>query len=99
MGVVEWLEKIRNAEEKVKKRWLIILSVLCMLLIIAIWLKYFAFLLRPAAVFEEYGGEKGEFSFWQTMGLGLRVAADRLIAGLRELGKMLWESRSYIVKP
>jgi hypothetical protein len=98
MGFKDFLGKLQNADESVKKRWLVALSAVSMLVIIVVWLKYFAFLTRPAgSLGQERAGS--DFSFWETMKTGLAVLWDELLAALRGVGRILGASRNYIIKP
>jgi hypothetical protein len=94
----EFLEKIQNADESVKKRWLVILSAICMLVIILVWLKYFAFITRPLGNLSQGGGGE-EFSFWETMTTGVSVLGNKFLSALQSFGRILSAPRSYLIKP
>lgn len=94
----DFLEKIQNADESVKKRWLVVLSAIAMLIIVAVWAKYFALITQPSGnIGRENAG--GEFSFWETMKTGVSVLWGKLWGALQGLGRIFGASRSYIIKP
>ncbi len=95
----DFLEKLQNSDESVKKRWLIVLSAISMLIIIIVWLKYFAFITRPAGNLSPDAGRGEEFSFWETMKTGASVLWGKFLGALQGLGRIFGTSRNYIIKP
>lgn len=92
-----FLERLQNADESVKKRWLVALSAIAMLIIIVVWTKYFAFITQRGSIGQE--SASGEFSFWETMKIGASVLWEDIRGILRDLGRILGAPRSYIIKP
>lgn len=96
MNPLEFIKQLRRADDAVKKRWLIILSALAMLIVLLVWSKYFAAsLVRPG----EQPAEDQGFSFWETMGTGLKVIGGRSASFLRSAGGWLGRSNNYVIQP
>lgn len=96
----DFLEKIQNAEESVKKRWLVFSSAIVMFVIIAIWIKYFAFIVQPmGGIGGDNLGTREEFSFGDTMKIGISVIWAKLSDFFQAIGRMLYSPRNYIIKP
>lgn len=93
----DFLEKLQNADESIKKRWLVILSAISMVIIIIVWLKYFAFVIRPVGTLSQEDSGGG-FSFWETMKTGVSVLWGKLLGALRSLERILSAPRNYIIK-
>ena len=67
----KFIEKIQNSDEATKKRWLIGTSVVSMVFIIALWLVYIGFIIKPM------DGERGSTSTdesWPIFKSGLLIA-------------------------
>lgn len=96
MNPLDLIKRLRQSDDTTKRRWLIILSVITMLLVLVVWTKYFAAsLVRP----DQRPAEDQGFSFWETMGTGLRVVGGRAADFLRGVGGWLSSSKSYIIQP
>lgn len=96
MNPLEFIKQLRRSDDAVKKRWLVILSVLTMLIVLVVWSRYFAAsLVRP----DQQPAEDQGFSFWETMGTGLKVVGGRAASLLRGLGGWLGRSNNYVIQP
>ena len=96
MNPLEFIKQLRRSDDATKKRWLIILSALAMLVVLVFWSKYFAAsLVRPG----EQPTEDQGFSFWETMGTGLKVVGGRAASLLRGAGGWLSRSNNYVIQP
>lgn len=94
----DFLEKLQNLDESAKKRWLIVLSTICALIIFIVWAKYFAFITHPLGNLEQENAT-GDFSFWETMKTGMSVLWNKFADALRGIGRILGAPRSYLIKP
>ena len=67
-----FIEKIRNSDEAVKKRWVIALSAAVMTLVVFVWLSYMSILVGPV---QEASSDtaKPQSEFWAVMKNGLGI--------------------------
>lgn len=94
------MERLRTADENTKTRWLVALSIMCMIIIVFVWLKYFNNLIAQQPRPQPIAETKNEpFSFWQTMKNGAEFLGQNIIDKLRNFGALLGAPRSYIVNP
>ncbi len=96
MNPLEFIKNLRRADDATKKRWLVILSAIAMLIVLVVWAKYFAAsLVHPNVEPAEGQG----FSFWETMGTGLKVIGRGALSVLRRVGGWFGASQNYIIQP
>ena len=93
------MQRLQSADERTKKRWVIILSAVAMVVIVFIWLKYFNTLVQPGGWDTPSAETEESFSFWQTMKAGLGVLYDKAAGGIQGLGNILQAPRDYLIKP
>lgn len=74
-SIKNFIEKLQNSEDNVKKRWLVILSGLSMVIIIAVWLVY---LNNSMEKIGEKQSRQSETTFWQVFKTGLRITGNTI---------------------
>lgn len=74
-SIRNFIEKIQNSEDNVKKRWLVILSGLSMVIIIAIWLIYLNNIMEKVG--EKQSRQSGT-TFWQIFKTGLQITENSI---------------------
>ena len=74
-SIKSFIEKLQNSDDAVKKRWLVIMSGLSMIVIIAIWLVY---LNNSIQKLGENSPRQSETTFWQVFKTGLQVAGNSI---------------------
>ncbi len=98
---MRWLHRLQNADEAVKRRWLIVFSAAAMCVVIFVWLSYFSALVSSpgatARVVEDQGSQN--VGFWDTMKAGAGVLFGALKSAVSHVGEILAAPRSYIIKP
>lgn len=96
-----FLRRLREAEEGVKRRWLAGITAVVMVGIVYLWLAYFNTLIAaPSGTAPEpAGGKESNFSAWQTVRQG--GAASAVFAG--DLARSLWSAvlggKKYVIVP
>ena len=102
-NMFKFIEKLQNSDEDVKRRWMVILTVIAMVIVIYVWLAYFnnliADLSRPPEQEFAAGESTSGFTFWQSAKNGLGLVYNGFIGKLRWLGEVLGEPREYIIPP
>ena len=100
MDQKNWLQRLQESDDRTKKRWLVGLSAASMIIVVAVWLSYFATLVAVpgGGVTTESKAPQG-VSFFDTMKTGSGVIFDYARNGLRRLSDTLKAPRSYIIKP
>lgn len=100
MELKNFLEKIQSADEGVKRRWMIISTVVIMAVVIYVWLGYFNNLIasfnRPLA---EVPSEGAGFSFWSSLKSSAALLYNGLGDKLHAFGDILKTPREYIIQP
>ena len=74
-SIRNFIEKLQNSDDTVKKRWLVIMSGLSMIIVIAIWL---IFLNNSIEKIGEKKLNESETSFWQVFQTGLKIAGNSI---------------------
>ena len=74
-SIRNFIKKLQNSEDNVKKRWLIILSGLSMVIIIVIW---FIYLNNTMEKIGEKQSRQSETTFWQVFKTGLRITGNAI---------------------
>ena len=74
-SIRNFIEKLQNSDDTVKKRWLVIMSGLSMIIVIAIWLIFLNNSIR--GVVKEKSNQS-ETSFWQVFQTGLQIAGNSI---------------------
>lgn len=94
-----FLERLQSADDDAKQRWLVAASVLCMVIVVFVWLKYFNTLVEPVTAPPSPEGESQGFSFWQSAKNGTALLYEAFLGKIQSLGEILSAPRSYIIKP
>lgn len=96
MNPLEFIKNLQRADDATKKRWLVILSAVAMLIVLVVWARYFAAsLVHPNVEPVENQG----FSFWETMGTGLKVIGRSALTILRRVGSWFGAYQNYVIQP
>ena len=74
-SIRNFIEKLQNSEDNVKKRWLVILSGLSMAIIISIWLIYLNNIMEKVG---EKQSRQSETTFWQVFRTGLQITGSTI---------------------
>lgn len=99
MNEKNFLERIRSADDRTKKRWMIIFTVISMIVVIYVWLAYFNNLISG---FSSSGREEAQddgFTFWQAIRGGGAIIYGGFTEKARGLGDVLNAPREYIIEP
>ena len=70
-----FIEKLQKSDDNIKKRWLVIMSGISMIIVIAIWLIFLNNSIR--GVVKEKSNQS-ETSFWQVFQTGLQIAGNSI---------------------
>ena len=94
---MNFLKRLQESDENVKRRWLIVSSAVIMILIVFIWLNYFNTLIQQASSpvdQAEYG-----LTFWQTFKSGLGIVSQGIAIKIKSWFEVLRSPRSYNIQP
>jgi len=78
------LYQIQESEEGTKKKWLIIMSVLSMIIVIALWMVLFKNSIIGVKTASE-NEQTGDTSFWQVFNSGLKSIGGSGWSGIKDL--------------
>jgi hypothetical protein len=95
---MNFLAKLQSTDESTKKKWLILITVVSMMIVVSVWLKYFNNLVIGVNNNPTVDGGSG-FSFFETMKEGTAFLYDSLAQKMTGLGEVLNAPRNYIVSP
>ncbi len=96
------LERLQNADEGTKRRWMIVATIIIMVVVIYIWAAYFNNLVAGFSQVQPTGPAVPagtDFTFWATVRNGTAVLYRAFTHKLQALGGILNAPREYIVKP
>lgn len=98
---MKFLERLQNADEDRKERWLIISSIIAGVIVIILWVKYFVTIANIGSAGEPAVAAEGTrgFGFSETMRSGMRIIAEGVWQKIRSFSEALQTPREYIVKP
>jgi hypothetical protein len=92
------LEKIQNSSEKVKRRWLIIATIISMILVISLWLIY----IDSSSIWANNNKEENKESttgFWDVFKTGTGVITGSIKENINDLISKLKSDRTIDVNP
>ncbi len=95
-----FIKKLRDSDNAVKRRWLVVFSAIAMVFVVFIWTKYFNSLVAPIGAPQPTEQGPGEgFTFWQTFKSGLAIISQSLGGLLHSLINIFREPKDYIIQP
>lgn len=98
----KFLEKLQNADEATKRRWMIFSTIVIMAVVVYVWAAYFNNLVAgfsQAQPTEPPVSSAGGFTFWATLKNGTAVLYQAFMGKLHALGDVLNAPREYIITP
>lgn len=92
-----FIEKIQNSDERIKRRWLIASSAAAMAVVLALWIFYISFIFQilPADAISDQSGEPG---FWQIFKNGAVVVFNSASDGLKNLILQLTGEKTIVIQ-
>ena len=69
--IKNWLAKIQNSSESIKRRYLIIFTAISMVLVVSLWLIYTNSMTQYAN--QQLANQNSEVKFWQIFKNGLKI--------------------------
>ncbi len=101
MDLKSFLEKLQSADEDVKRRWLVVSTIVVMIVVIYVWLAYFNSLIasfsEPRLAEIPTGG--AGFSFWLSLKSGAALLYNSFVDKLHVFAEILKAPREYIIQP
>lgn len=94
-SIKSFIVKLQNSEDSIKKRWLIIMSGLAMIIIIAIWLVY---LNNIMGNIEKRENKQSETAFWQVFKTGLGIVGNSIKEKTSDLFYKMMGEKTIIVE-
>lgn len=82
-NIKNFIIKLRESDEMVKKRWLIGASAVAMILVISVWLVYLDYTIEKIGVVESESDNST--SFWQVFKTGLVITSQSIKNGTKNL--------------
>ena len=100
-GEKNFLEKLQSADESIKKRWMIILTIIVMTVVVYVWIAYFNNLIVSMSMSQQIVSSPpaDSGSLWQTAKNGMASLYGIFIDKVHGLGQILQAPREYIIKP
>ncbi|MEK9154547.1 MAG: hypothetical protein AAB596_00515 [Patescibacteria group bacterium] len=95
MSLRTHLEKIQNSSESAKKIWLIALSSISAVLIIAFWLVYLNYFFDRTVSKKT---EKTEIGFWQIFSAGIKITSSSIKDNSQEIISKIIGQRTIIIE-
>ncbi len=87
----DFIVRIRNSDERTRKRWLIIFTIPAFALVILLWLLYMGAVIGSK---EDGRSAPEEVGFFETLGVGFRVVGERIGRGAERVREFLRERLS-----
>lgn len=72
---IDFLKNIRESDDSIKNKWLIILSAISMVFVISVWLISLNYIIDKKNVINE----ENQIGFWQIFKNGISIAENQLI--------------------
>ncbi|MEK7635836.1 MAG: hypothetical protein AAB405_01970 [Patescibacteria group bacterium] len=94
-SIRNFIEKLQNSDDAVKKRWLVIMSGLSMIIVIAIWLVFLNNLMQRHG---ENSSGQSETTFWQVFKTGLQIAGNSIKEKSADLIYKIIGEKTIIIK-
>lgn len=98
-----FIEKLQNADETIKRRWMFALTAVAMVVVVFVWLAYFNNLVSGGFTEPDFAAaepaESNSFTFFETFKSGLAFAYRTFFGLLHGFGAILSEPREYIISP
>ncbi len=96
----DFIKKLQESDEKIKRRWLFILSGVSMFAVVFLWTKYFNTIVGPINAPEQKNEEVSQsFPFWGTFRAGLGVVSDTAGGIAKSMFGIISQPKSYDIKP
>jgi len=99
MGVKNFIEKIQNSEERVKRRWMILFSVAAVMVIVALWVvswsPFFGF--GPATT-NKVAVQVDEPGFWQIFKNSVNVVFGALAENFKNLIAQITNKKTIVIE-
>jgi len=98
--VYEFIKKLRESEEHIKRRWLVLISGVLMVFIVFFWMKYFNSLVEPMDAPQPAEQSAGQgFTFWETFKSGLGAILETAGKTLSSFMNMISQPKNYDITP
>lgn len=95
-----FLDRLQSAPEPTKTKWLIATTVIVMVIVIWVWLKYFNTLVRPASTgFHRTTETHRAFSFREAARSGAALVVDSFKKGAISVRERLTAPKEYRITP
>ncbi len=97
--MIEFIKKLRGADDTVKRRWLILASAGMMIVVIFLWLQYFNTLVQPGNT--PVSAEEGRqgLTFGQTFRAGLGAVSQTAAEAIKSWVQLLRSPKDYTIQP
>jgi len=98
--IYDFINKLRESEEHIKRRWLFLISGILMFIVVFFWMKYFNSLVGPTGAPQqtEQNAEQN-FTFWGTFKTGLATVAEMAGKTLNSLINTIRQPKNYDITP
>ncbi len=96
---MDFLKRLQESDENIKRRWLILSSAVMMIFIVFIWLNYFNTLVQQAGAPAPTEQAEHGLTFWQTLKSGLGIVFQSIKANVSAWFEMLRSPKSYSIQP
>lgn len=96
----EFIKKLQESDEIIKRRWLFLFSGLSMIAVIFLWTKYLNSIVGPVNAPVQSNQEVSQnFSFWQTFRAGLGIVSDTAGGVVYSLLNVISQPKNYDITP
>jgi len=96
-SIKNFLEKLQNADDNRKTKWMVIGTAVITIFVIFIWLKYFNSLISPQG--KEQNTQSPAASFWETFKNGASVIYDGAKDQIQNAQDKIKSPKEYDIKP
>ncbi|MBI4086317.1 MAG: hypothetical protein HY433_03725 [Candidatus Liptonbacteria bacterium] len=96
---MNFLKRLQESEENVKRRWLILGSAVMMILVVFIWLNYFNTLVQQASAPAQTEQAERGLTFWQTFKSGLGIVFQTAGSKIKYWFEIARSPKSYSINP
>lgn len=97
--MLNFLKKLQESDDSVKKRWLILSSAVMMFIVLFVWLNYFNTLIQQAGAPAPTEQAEHGLTFWQTFKSGLKIVSRGIAAKMESWFEILKSPKSYNIQP
>ena len=99
MSLMNFLKRLQESDENVKRRWLILGSAVMMILVVFVWLNYFNALVQQASAPAPAEQSERGLTFWQTFKSGLGIVFQTAGSKIKSWFEIVRSPKSYSIQP